>query len=68
MALFFRHFQRLGAVVEWWNVRTGTPLTGGRLSSILFEPDPQPVLHSPKQQCSMAWITALRYQCPRSKF
>ena len=28
------------------------------------EPDQQPVLHSPKQQCLTAKITAPRYQCP----
>ena len=28
------------------------------------EPDLHPVLHSPKQQRPMAWITALGYKCP----
>ena len=30
---------------------------------VWIEPDLQPVLHLPKQQCPMAWIKALHYPC-----
>ena len=67
--VFWLHFSSISSALVYW-------LSGGMYAQVLrivvvaflvvwVEPDQQPVLHLPKQLCPTAWITTLRYPCPR---
>ena len=67
--VFWLYFSSISSAQVYW-LSSGMYAQVLRIVVVAFlvvwvEPDQQPVLHLPKQHCPTAWITALRYQCPR---